>query len=224
MCGRLEVHVQILRQVPAYGEVPIPQELLAEGQRQVGVLGVLQVALLQLVVVAQYLGVERDVLRQVVESQGFGEIEPLRLTLHLLEGLPCLVDRRIGVVEGASPLILVLIDGSLARGVAVRVAVADREVGRVVGHGVLLVLDAYSRIGQREVARDVLRDGYRLYGVALTLIGCRLQGIVQFHVRVERVVLRADGLLRVRIIKRCADLGLFREELAQFQIGRYRVA
>ena len=37
----LEVHVQVLRQIPAQGEIAVPKELLAEGQRQVGVFGVL---------------------------------------------------------------------------------------------------------------------------------------------------------------------------------------
>ena len=58
--GALEVHVQVLRQIPADGEVAVPEELLAERQGQVRVLGVLQVALLQFVVVAGQLGVERD--------------------------------------------------------------------------------------------------------------------------------------------------------------------
>ena len=68
MSGTLEVHVEILGEVPSEREVAVPDELLAEGQRQVGILGILEVALLQLVIGARNVGVERDALRQVVES------------------------------------------------------------------------------------------------------------------------------------------------------------
>ncbi len=34
VCGRLEVHMQILGEVPAYGEVAVPKELLTESKRQ----------------------------------------------------------------------------------------------------------------------------------------------------------------------------------------------
>ena len=78
MRGRLEVHVQVLREVPADGEVAIPEELLRKRQRQVGVLGVLEVALLQLIVVARELRVERDVLGQIVQSDGLWQLHPLR--------------------------------------------------------------------------------------------------------------------------------------------------
>ena len=58
--------MEVLRQVPAQLEVAVPKELLREADRQVGVLGVLQVALLQLVVRALHLHVEGDGLRQVI--------------------------------------------------------------------------------------------------------------------------------------------------------------
>ena len=96
---RLEVHVEVLRQVPAQGEVAVPQELLREGQRQVGVLCILQVTFLQLVVAARQFGVERDALRQVVQSQGLGEVHPLGLRLDILERLPRLIDGRVGIIQ-----------------------------------------------------------------------------------------------------------------------------
>ena len=34
LCARLEVHVQVLGEIPAYGEVTVPQELRTEGDRQ----------------------------------------------------------------------------------------------------------------------------------------------------------------------------------------------
>ena len=68
MGGTLEVHVQVLGQVPAQLEVTVPEELRTEGERQVGILSVLQVSLLQFIVGAAQFGVERDGLRQVVEA------------------------------------------------------------------------------------------------------------------------------------------------------------
>ena len=46
MCGRLETHVQVLRQVPANSELTIPEELLVEGQWQLLSLQVFHVTLL----------------------------------------------------------------------------------------------------------------------------------------------------------------------------------
>ena len=51
MGGTLEVHVEILGEVPTQLEIAVPQELLTEGEGQAGILGILEVALLQLVVV-----------------------------------------------------------------------------------------------------------------------------------------------------------------------------
>ena len=212
--GTLEVHVQVLRQVPTQLELTVPQELLAERQRQVGVLCILQVALLQLIVVTRHLRVKRDGLRQIVEAQRLGELHPLRLALRVLEGLPGLKHGRIAVVHRASPLIVVLIDGSLASGVTMGVTIREREVGRVDGQGVTLVLDVHPDVAQREVARCMLGHRYRLDRVTLALVGSRLEGVVQFHIRIQRVVLRTDNLLRIRVIERCRHFGLVREELS----------
>ena len=220
--GRLEVHVQVLRQVPAHLEVAVPEELLVERQRQVGVLGVLEVALLQLAVVARQVAVEGDGLRQVVQPEGFREIEPLRLALELLERLPRLVDGRVVVRQSAVPAVNVLVDGGLAGGVAVAVAVGEREVGGVVGHGVALVLDAHADVLQREVARQLTADGYRLHGVAL-VVAHGVEGLVEFQVGVQRVVLRPHLVFRHAVVQGHAHLGLVGEELAQFEVGRHRV-
>ena len=86
-----------------------------------------------------------------------------------------------------------------------------------------LVLDAHPDTTEREVAHGVLGHGYRLDGVALMLAACRLKGIVEFHISVQRIILRTDDFLRVRIIKRCCDLGLVGEQFAQFQAGRHGI-
>ena len=147
MGSTLEVHVQVLGQVPAHGEVAVPEHLAAECDGQAGILGVLQVALLQLRVVACQLRVERNGLRQIVQSERLGEVYPLGLALHVLERFQRLVDRRVGVAERPSPLDFAVIDSGLADGLAVLVAVTQREVGRVVGHGVALGLDTHTGIG-----------------------------------------------------------------------------
>ena len=115
--------MQVLGEVPAQGEVTVPEELLVPAQGHILVLGTLEVALLHLVVVTADLGVEADVLRQVIESECLGEGEPFRLALEALEGFPGLIDGRIAVVERSAPFVTLLIDGRLARGIEVRVTV-----------------------------------------------------------------------------------------------------
>ena len=63
MGSALEVHVQVLRQIPPHRELAVPQELLGEGQGQLAVLRGFHVALLQLIVVARHLRVEAYALR-----------------------------------------------------------------------------------------------------------------------------------------------------------------
>ena len=54
-------------------------------------------------------------------------------------------------------------------------------------------------------------------------VGSSVKRIVEFHIGIQRVVLRTDGLLGVGIVQRCRHLGLLREQLTQLQIGGYRV-
>ena len=222
LCARLEVHVEVLGEVPAQREVTVPQELRVEGDRQRRTAEVVHVALLQFVVAARHLGVERDVLRQPVESEGLGQRHPLRLRLRLLEGFPRLVDGRIAVVQRAAPLVVVLIDGGLARRVAMGVAVAEREVGRVVRHRVTLGLDVEAHVGQREVGRRGLGDGNVLYRVALLLVG-GIEGVVEVHIGVQRIILRLGDFLGDRVVERCRHLQLVGEQLAQLDGGGQRV-
>ena len=134
----LKVEVQIPREVPSEGEVAVPEELLGEDQWQVLTLQIFQVALLQFTVVTRQLTIEGNALRQVVETQRLGEVQPLRLTLELFEGLPSLIHGRVAIVEGSTPLVLTIVDGGLALGTPMGVTIREREVGGVVGHGVTL--------------------------------------------------------------------------------------
>ena len=51
------------------------------------------------------------------------------------------------------------------------------------------------------------------------LVACGIECIIKTHVGVERVILRTRLLFRHRIIKRCRNLRLVGEELAQFDVG-----
>ena len=51
-----------------------------------------------------------------------------------------------------------------------------------------------------------------------------IEGIVKFHISVQRVVLGPYLLLGQRVIERDSDLGLVGEELAQLQVSSHRVA
>ena len=77
LCARLEVQVEVLGEVPAYGEVTVPQNLRTEGDGQRRTAEVVHVALLQLVVGAHQLRVKRNILWQPVQSEGLGQRHPL---------------------------------------------------------------------------------------------------------------------------------------------------
>ena len=219
---RLEVHVQVAGEVPSQREATVPEELRVEGDGQARSSQVLHVTLLQLVVDARHLRIERDVLRQPVDAKRLRQRHPLRLALRLGKRFPRLVYRRIGIVQRTAPLVFALVDRCLARRIAVGVAVGEGEVGRVVRHRVTLGLDAETHVRQREVGIGGTRHGNALDGVAL--MGSHgVQGIVQLHVSIQRVVLRPGLFLRNRIIERSSHLHLVGEELTQFDIGGQRV-
>ena len=213
----LKVEVQIPREVPSEGEVAVPEELLGEDQWQVLTLQIFQVALLQFTVVTRQLTIEGNALRQVVETQRLGEVQPLRLTLELFEGLPSLIHGRVAIVEGSTPLVLTIVDGGLALGTPMGVTIREREVGGVVGHGVTLGFQTPTHVGKGEVAILRLRDGNRLDTVALVLVGGGIEGIVQSHVGIQRIIAWTGLLLRHRVVEGDAHLCLVREELAEFE-------
>ena len=106
---------------------------------------------------------------------------------------------------------------------AVRVAVAEREVGRIVGHGVALGLDAKAHVRQREVGAGGLGHGNALYGVALLLVGCSVESVVQCHIGIQRIVLGFGNLLGDRVVEWGSHFHLVGEQLAQLNGGRQRV-
>ena len=76
--GTLEVHVQVPGQIPAQLKLSVPQELLAESERQLIILGRFHVALLQLIVVTGDFRVESYALWQPVETEALEDIPVLR--------------------------------------------------------------------------------------------------------------------------------------------------
>ena len=154
---------------------------------------------------------------QIVQSQSLGQVEPLALAFHLTEGLPGLVHRSPGIVQCAAPVVLVLVDCCLALLMRVGVTVGEREVGRIDGRGMPLVLNADTCIGNREIGGDSLRHGDVLDGVVLLLAGRALKRILEEHVGVEGIVFGAGDLLGDTVIERCRHLCLVGEELSEFE-------
>ena len=66
MGGTLEVHVQVLGQIPAQRELAVPEELVAHGERQLRIERTLHIAFLQLIGLVRHLRIEGYVLRQPV--------------------------------------------------------------------------------------------------------------------------------------------------------------
>ena len=115
------------------------------------------------------------------------------------------------------------IDCCLARLTGAAMAIREREVGRVVRHGVPLGLDAEAYVGQSEVGRGRLGDGNALNAVALMLVDGGIKGVFQFHIRIQRIILGSCFFLGHRVVERCCHLHLVGEELAQFEIGGHRI-
>ena len=99
------------------------------------------------------------------------------------------------------------------------VAVREREVSRIIGHGVTLGLQSPAEVREREVGCRILRHGNVLDTVALTFAGRCLEGILQTHIRVEGIIAWANLLLRHGVVDGCRDLRLVGEELAELERG-----
>ena len=95
------------------------------------------------------------------------------------------------------------------------VGITHREVSRVVRHRILA-----SNIHLHIVEGNTLDDGTLLGiifdGVFFSLCLYRFEGIRQFDIFVERIIVGADHLFRVGIIERDAYFSLVGEEFTQF--------
>src|SRR5574344_431010 len=109
MGSRLECHVEIIGKVPSQGEFPVPQKLFTECQRQTCILSTLQITLLQFVITTGHLTVERNILRQIIDTYLFREVEPFTFTLGFGKWLKCLIGRRIIVIQSTAPVVFFLI-------------------------------------------------------------------------------------------------------------------
>ena len=223
-CAALEVEVESLEYIPPQLELSVPEEALAEVYGQcVGALQIVQITFLQLVVIACEVGVERDALWGKGQILVFHNLQPLALSLEVLEGLPCFPVGAPGVVHAALPGALVLIYRGFAFSALFGVAVVEGEVGGVVGHGVLLAGNVHADAAEREVAAALGVCGKRAQRVAFLLCGQCVNGVLKHHVRVERVVFRLDGGLAVAVIQGHAHLGLFGKDASQFHLCGYGV-
>ena len=80
-----------------------------------------------------------------------------------MERFPRLIHRSPVIIEHSLPVILILIHRCFALRMTVIMAVREREVGRIVRHGVPFVLYSNAYIGKREVSIYHLGDGNILY-------------------------------------------------------------
>ena len=133
-CGTLEIHMQVACQIPAKRKVTIPQELLIKGHRQWRRCGRIDVALLILIIIAREFGVECKILRQPIQAKTAHNIQPTRSIAQVLKRLPRLIDGRPGIAHGASPAVLVLINGGFSARMAMGMTIREREIGRIIGH------------------------------------------------------------------------------------------
>ena len=102
--------------------------------------------------------------------------------------------------------------------------VGEGEVRRVIRHGVTLGLDAETHIRQREVSRCGLCYGNTLNTVTFLLVGSPIKRLVEFHIRIQRVVLRFRRLLGIGVVQRCSDLHFVGEQLTQFDGSSHGVS
>ena len=194
--------------IPSDGEVTVPKELLGEGDRQLRTS--VDVALLQFVVSAHEVRVEREALRQIVEVLRLDDVEPFRLSFHLLERFQSLVFWRIVVGEVSFPVLIIVINDGLSFLVALAVGVAQGEVRRVEWHWFATLIVRFP-VGEREVL--VLRQRFcngseGVAGTTFQFVEC----VLQKHICVERIVLRRDSLITVGVVERHVHLPLHREQ------------
>ena len=81
-----------------------------------------------------------------------------------------------------------------------------------------LCLDSHADVRQCEIGCCLLRHGNIFYRVAGLLVGCGIEGIVEFHVGVEGIVLRPALLFLHTVVERGTHLGLVGEELSELNI------
>ena len=101
--------------------------------------------------------------------------------------------------------------------------IGKREVGWVIRHRMALGGNPNTSIGYREIGLRNLGHSNILDRIALGLRTGSIESILQFHIRIHRIILRRSFLLCYTIINRYADLSLVWEELTHFQRGGYAI-
>ena len=97
--------------------------------------------------------------------------------------------------------------------------VAEREVGRVIGHRAFGGGDVELHVAQAEVLVGRFRSGQAAQRVFLMFGGAGIQRVFEEHVRVQRVVFGLDDFLVERVIDGGGEVELFGKQLAQLEAG-----
>ena len=105
-----------------------------------------------------------------------------------------------------------------------RMTIGEREVGRVVGHGVPLTLNTHPHVRQGEVCLCGSRNGNPFYRITLRTVGSGIQRIIKSEVGVKRIIGRPRFLLGDRVVERCRYLCLVGEEFSQLQTGCHTIS
>jgi len=189
----VEAQVEALGDVPGQRELAVPEEILAHRHGQLEHLVDLRAGLL-LVVVARHVGEKRDIVGQPLQLPLAQEFEILVLRLDEGERLEGAYEGRVGVLERAAVVVGVLVLGGGVLTVLLVEREVEREVGGVPGHR-CLALHVKLEARDGEVLHREAVDGVVVDGVALGLGVAVVQGVLELHVLVERVVLGRGGLL-----------------------------
>ena len=101
--------------------------------------------------------------------------------------------------------------------------VGEREVTRIVRHRMTFGGNTHTYVREGEVGGGCFFHGNRLNRIFLMLICCSIKGIVQQHIRIQRIIFRTGFLLRNRIIQWGRHLCLGGEELTQLHIRSHAI-
>ena len=221
--ARTKAGVNALRQIPTQGEVSLPTVVATPSEGQGTIVQVLHIALLEFVIIAHDIGIERQTLREVVEVEFLNNLEPLALALHLLERLKGFRIRGIVVTEIPFPVLVLFPRCRLSRGVSAAIGIAKREVGRVVRHGETLCGHVKAQARHAKVLVDHDAVGDIAERIALALVSHCIKRLVHLHIRIQWIVAGRCALLAVRIIDGRLEFNLTRQEAARLYIGSYGV-
>ena len=216
MCGTLEVDVQGLEQVPAQGEITIPQIGTAPCHGQCLRIGdILQVALLQLVIRTTKVCIEGYVLWRKGNVLVLDYLRPLALGLPFLEWFPILPIGRPSISHRCLPSLAILVYGGFATVFTLGLRVREGKVGRVIRHRVLLADYVHLGSADGEILVHIAGRSKRNDRILLRLSLSGIKSIREQHVGIQGIILGLYDVLVVTIIYRYRYLGFLGEQTSQ---------